>query len=58
MTKRVSMATRKELIESIGARYRASTVAERSAILDEFVAITGLADDNYLGRMTTTILAG
>ena len=35
------MATRKELIETVGARYRASTVAERSAILDEFVAITG-----------------
>jgi hypothetical protein len=35
------MATRKELIEAVGARYRASTVAERSAILDEFVAITG-----------------
>jgi hypothetical protein len=35
------MATRKELIETVGARYRAGTVAERSAILDEFVAITG-----------------
>jgi hypothetical protein len=35
------MATRKELIEAVGARYRASTAAERSAILDEFVAITG-----------------
>lgn len=35
------MATRKELIETVGARYRASLIAERSAILDEFVAITG-----------------
>jgi hypothetical protein len=35
------MATRKELIETVGARYRAGTVAERSAILNEFVAITG-----------------
>jgi len=35
------MATRKELIETVGARYRSSTVAERSAILDEFVATTG-----------------
>lgn len=35
------MATRKELIEAVGARYRTSTVEERSAILDEFVAITG-----------------
>ncbi|WP_157267147.1 hypothetical protein [Azohydromonas aeria] len=35
------MATRKELIETVGARYRTSTIAERSTILDEFVAITG-----------------
>jgi hypothetical protein len=35
------MATRKELIEAVGTRYRASAVGERSAILDEFVAITG-----------------
>ena len=35
------MGTRKELIEAVGARYRDSTVAQRSAILDEFVAITG-----------------
>ena len=41
VTRRVTMATRKELIEAVGARYRASTVAERGAILDEFVAITG-----------------
>lgn len=39
--KAVSMATRKGLIETAGARWRAGTVAERSAILDEFVAITG-----------------
>src|SRR5687768_5751569 len=41
VTRRVSMGTRKELIEAVGARYRASTVAQRSAILDEFVATTG-----------------
>ncbi|MFP5382311.1 MAG: transposase, partial [Gammaproteobacteria bacterium] len=35
------MATRRELVETVGVRYRASTVAERSAILDEFVSITG-----------------
>lgn len=35
------MATRRELVESVGARYRASTVAEGSAILDEFVSIAG-----------------
>ncbi|MDZ5455863.1 integrase catalytic domain-containing protein [Azohydromonas lata] len=35
------MATRKELAEAVGTRYQASTIEERSAILDEFVAITG-----------------
>ena len=35
------MGTRNELIEAVGARYRASTVAQRSTILDEFVATTG-----------------
>lgn len=35
------MATRKELIESIGARFREAGSSEKSAILDEFVAVTG-----------------
>ena len=35
------MTTRKELIEGVGARYRGSSVSERTKILDEFVAITG-----------------
>lgn len=35
------MTTRKELIEAIGARYRAASMSERTKILDEFVAITG-----------------
>ncbi len=35
------MTTRKELIEAIGARYRAGSILDRSAILDEFVALTG-----------------
>lgn len=35
------MATRKELIESVGARYREAGSSEKSAILDEFVAVTG-----------------
>jgi hypothetical protein len=41
VTRRVSMATRKELVEAVGARYRSGALAERSAILDEFIAITG-----------------
>ncbi|MGK6310180.1 hypothetical protein [Variovorax sp. DT-64] len=35
------MATRRELIEAVGARYRLGSKTERSSILDEFVAITG-----------------
>ncbi len=35
------MATRKELIEAVGARYRSGSKNERIAILDEFVALTG-----------------
>lgn len=35
------MATRKELVEAIGARYREASIRERTAILDEFVAVTG-----------------
>jgi hypothetical protein len=35
------MVTRTELVAAIGERYRAGTRIERSAILDEFVAVTG-----------------
>jgi hypothetical protein len=41
VTRRLSMATRKELIEAVGARYRGATASERTKILDEFVALTG-----------------
>jgi len=35
------MGTRRELIEAVGRRYRASPASERSQILDEFVCVTG-----------------
>ena len=35
------MATRKELVEAVCARYQAGSKNERIAILDEFVALTG-----------------
>lgn len=41
MARRVSMATRAELVSAIGERYRRSGRAERSSILNEFVAVTG-----------------
>lgn len=35
------MATRRELIAAVGARYREASRSEKKAILDEFVAVTG-----------------
>ena len=35
------MATRKELIEAVSARYRAGSTSEKARILDEFVAVSG-----------------
>ena len=35
------MATRKELIEAVGMRYREASVVERTRILDELVALAG-----------------
>ena len=39
--RRVSMATRDELVAAIAARYARSGRAEKARILDEFVAVTG-----------------
>jgi len=36
----MSMTTRKELTEAIGARYLAASKSETQKILDEFVALT------------------
>jgi len=41
MERQISMASRRELIAAVGARYRAATKAERRNILDEFTALTG-----------------
>ncbi|MCG1041487.1 DDE-type integrase/transposase/recombinase [Mycetohabitans sp. B8] len=41
MTRRLSMRTRRELIEAVGERYRRSERSEKRAILDEFVQVTG-----------------
>ena len=41
MARRISMATRVELLAAVGARYRGGTRLERSRILDEFAAVTG-----------------
>ncbi|WP_298236495.1 transposase family protein [uncultured Azohydromonas sp.] len=41
MKKQVSMATRKELIQAVGERYRAASTTDKTRILDEFVELAG-----------------
>jgi hypothetical protein len=41
MTRRISMASRKEWILAVGARYLGASRGEKQKILDEFVALTG-----------------
>ncbi|MBI2959227.1 MAG: transposase family protein [Betaproteobacteria bacterium] len=41
MARQISMATRKELIAAVGARYRTGNKADRGKILDEFIGLTG-----------------
>lgn len=40
--RKVSMATRRELVAAVGERYRAADRASKGKVLDEFVAVTGL----------------
>ena len=40
--RKVSMATRRELVEAVGERYRAADRTSKGRVLDEFVAVTGL----------------
>jgi len=39
--RRISMATRDELLEAVAARYRAAKRTEKGRILTEFVEISG-----------------
>ena len=41
VTRQISMATRKELVDALRVRYGGATLDERIKILDEFVALTG-----------------
>lgn len=47
------MATRAELLEAVGTRYRGATRAERTRILDEFAAVAG-----YHRKHAIRLLAG
>lgn len=40
--RKVSMATRRELVEAVGERYRAAERTSKGKVLDEFVAVTEL----------------
>ena len=40
MTRRISLTTRKELIEALRLRYRSAAFSDRIKILEEFVALT------------------
>ena len=37
----ISAAARRELVDSVGGRYRSAGVDDKRRILDEFVAVTG-----------------
>src|SRR5512141_335227 len=41
LRRQLSVATRRELIEAVAARYRAAGRGEKKEILDEFVKVTG-----------------
>src|ERR1700738_349095 len=41
LTRQLSMATRREVMEAVAARYRAAARDEKKGILDEFVKVTG-----------------
>jgi hypothetical protein len=47
------MATRKELIQAVGVRYRAASAPDKTKILEEFVALTG-----YHRKHALRVLAG
>jgi hypothetical protein len=41
MRRQLSMATRRELVEAIQKRYQHARLAKKTAILDEFIEVTG-----------------
>lgn len=53
MARRISMATRSELVAAIVERYRLGSRSDKCRILDEFVAVTG-----YHRKHAIRVLAG
>ena len=48
------MATRKELIEAVAARYGQATASEKARILDELVALAGYHRKHAIRRLAET----
>lgn len=53
MARRISLATRRELVVEVGRRYRDSSGKEKTQILDEFVALTGYHRKHALRLLNT-----
>ena len=53
MARRLSMATRKELIAAVGQRYREASKIERTKILDEFAELTKYHRKHAIRVLTT-----
>ena len=53
--RRISMATRKELIEAVGVRYREASANERTRILDELVALAGYHRKHAIRRLAEPV---
>ena len=49
MTKQISMATRKELVEALRVRYCSAATRDKIKILDEVVALTGYHREHAIG---------
>jgi hypothetical protein len=53
--RKVSMATRRELVEAVGERYRGSDRGNKGKVLDEFVAVTGLHRKHAMRILRQTV---
>ena len=51
MARGISMATRKELVQALGQRYRVASRGEKGRILDEFIAVTGYHCQGSAGKV-------
>ena len=57
MEKKISASARDELVRAVAERYRAATRAEKLAILDEFVAVTGYHRKHAIRMLNSAAVA-